>query len=69
MNRYIHCSEMYVKQVFSAGRRLRVATVAQLSAHRAIPQSLSCPLLFDGPKLWVIACYWFDSDARLNMPA
>ena len=24
---------------------------------------------FDGPKLWVIACNWFDSSGRLNMPA
>ena len=21
---------------------------------------------FDGPKLWVIACYWFDSSGRLK---
>jgi hypothetical protein len=44
-----------------------------MQAHRAIPQSPSCPLLllavshhFDGPKLWVIACCWFESNPRRN---
>ena len=33
-------------------------------SYRPLPARLS-----DGPKLWVIACYWFESNGRLQMPA
>jgi hypothetical protein len=50
----------------------RVAQLAERQCYpdRSLPAVLSFRVYhFDGPKLWVIACYWFDSSGRLNMPA
>jgi hypothetical protein len=50
--------------------RLRVsARIAQSGRAIVLSKSLLARSHFDGPKLWVIACYWFDSSGRLNMPA
>lgn len=55
--------------------RLRVsARIAQFGRAIVLSKSLLARFMavrqhFDGPKLWVIACYWFDSSGRLNMPA
>ncbi len=50
--------------------RLRVsARIAQLGRATVLSKSFLARSRFDGPKLWVIACNWFDSSGRLHMPA
>ena len=57
--------------------RLRVlARIAQSGRATVLSKSLlarccwrPCASTFDGPKLWIIACYWFESSDRRNMPA
>jgi hypothetical protein len=72
----------FLSVVFSAGRRLwvidavgwRFESAFALCASSSIGQSSSqtstlapCPLTFDGPKLWVIACCRFESDLLHSM--
>ncbi len=50
--------------------RPRVSTrVAQFAERQCYPNRSLPARTFDGPKLWVIACNWFDSNGRLHMPA
>jgi len=50
--------------------RLRVsARIAQSGRATVLSKSLLARSHFDGPKLWVIACNWFESSGRLHMPA
>ena len=45
-----------------------IGAVAQQSARLRLPTWKPRGSSFDGPKSWVIACYWFDSNGRLKMP-
>jgi hypothetical protein len=50
--------------------RLRVSTrVAQFAERQCYPDRSLPARTFDGPKLWIIACNWFDSNGRLHTPA
>ncbi len=54
----------------ASGSRCRGSSVVERVYFQFVlyPSYLFCASAFDGPKLWVIACYWFDSSGRLNMP-
>ena len=48
--------------------RLRVsARIAQSGRAIVLSKSLLARSRFDGPKLWIIACYWFDSSGGLQL--
>lgn len=84
MAEHVNSQFVFYPSVFSAGRRLWVLVNPEMPVQfrhvasdvgvivstpgNSTVAFLSAVFLFDGPTSWVIACCWFESSLRLQMP-